>query len=73
MWWAEGNVYVLKLSKSVGKWSKAKWSEVKWRVVQWRGVNRGVTWRVLMGGKMKWSDGHVKIGVQYLKSNNIRN
>ena len=33
-------------------------------VVQWRGVNRGVPWKVFTGGEVKWSEGHVKIGVQ---------
>jgi hypothetical protein len=48
-------------------------NEVKWSVVQWRGVNQGVPWKVFMGGVVKRSEDHVKIGVQYLWSNNIRN
>ena len=60
------------------KWSEVKWrvvqrSEVKWRVVKRRGIKRGVPWRVRMGSEVNWSEGHVKIGVQYLRSNNIRN
>jgi hypothetical protein len=49
-----------------------KWSEVRWRLVQWRGVKESVPWRVFTGGEVKWKEGHVKVGVQYLWRNNIR-
>jgi len=55
MRWTEGNVRVLKLSKSV-----VKWSELKRRVLQWRGVNRGVPWRVLME-IMEWSEVNIML------------
>ena len=54
---------LLKLSKSVVKWSKMKWSEVNevklsegYYSVGEGVVNRGVPWRVLMGGEVKWSE-----------------
>ena len=38
-----------------------------------KGGKSGRTVKGIMGGVMKWSEGHIKIGVQYLWSNNIRN
>jgi hypothetical protein len=54
-----------KLTKSVVKWNEVKSSAVK-------GGKSGRTVKGIYGGKVKWSDGYVKIGVQYLWSNSIR-
>jgi hypothetical protein len=71
MWWTEGNVNVLRLSKSVVKGSEVKGSAVK-------GGKSGRTvkgtygwWSEVKWSEVKWSEDHVKIGVQYLWSNNI--
>jgi hypothetical protein len=63
MWWTEGKVGVLKLFKNLVKWSEVKGSAVK----------GGKSGRTVKGTYGWWSEGQVKIGVQYLWSNNIIN
>ena len=61
MKWSEVKGSALKGGKSgrTVKGTYGWWSEVKWSEVKW--------------SEVKWSEDDVKIGVQYLWSNNIRN
>jgi len=64
---------VLKLSKSVMKWSGVKGSAVKGCKSERTLKGNYEWWSEVKWSEVKWSEDHVKIGGQYLWSNNIRN
>ena len=70
--------WVVSYLKSALKWSEVKCSEVKCSEVKCSVVNGSKSGRTVKGiygwwSVVKWNEGPVKIGVLYLRNNNIRN